>query len=167
MTKKAATKKSLTAKKHWRGSHDHEACVVAAMSAASSLCDKRRVRLTALRPRGLELIWASHKPIGANAILDILKSEHGSAQPPTVYRALDFLREQGLVHRIESLNAFIGCAEPDHSHSGMFLICDRCGDAVEMAGAGIDTAMRNSAKSRGFQIQSRTIEASGLCPGCQ
>ena len=167
MRKKTTTKNTVKANRNWRGSHDHNACVVHALSTASSLCDKRRVRLTALRRRVLELIWSSHKPIGAYALLDILKSEHSSAQPPTVYRALDFLKEQGLVHRIESLNAFIGCTEPYHSHSGMFFICDHCGDAVEMEGAGIDAAMQNTAEARGFQIQTRTIEASGLCPGCQ
>lgn len=166
MKKKVATKKEPHANRNWRGSHDHQACVVEALDVASSLCSQRGVRLTDIRRRVLELIWSSHRPVGAYAVLDILKSEHSSAQPPTVYRALDFLIEQGLVHRIESLNAFIGCADPDHVHSGMFLICDQCGDAVEMEGGGIDVAIQKSAKARGFQIQSRTIEASGLCPGC-
>ena len=89
--------------------HDHRKCVSEAMAVADELCAKRGARMTELRRRVLNLIWDSHAPVGAYAIMDMLKREGRNAMPPTVYRALDFLQEQGLIHRIASLNAFIGC----------------------------------------------------------
>src|SRR3954453_3718975 len=93
--------------------HDHADCVAAALGAAERLCARRGARLTELRRRVLELIWRSHEPIGAYALLDRLGRERGRVAPPTVYRALEFLIAHGLVHRIASLNAFIGCVHPD------------------------------------------------------
>ena len=112
------------------------------------------------------LVWENHRPAGAYALLDGLKPEHPSAAPPTVYRALEFLLDHGLVHRIQSLNAFVGCADPEHAHRGLFLICDACGDAVEIEDSEIDRAVAKSATQLGFTLKSRTIEATGLCRQC-
>ena len=91
--------------------HDHSRCVSHALAEAEAICARQGLRLTALRKRVLELVWASHKPLGAYDILGVLSDEDGRrAAPPTVYRALDFLLENGLVHRIASLNAFVGCS---------------------------------------------------------
>ena len=94
--------------------HDHRVCVKDALEQATAICAKRGARLTPIRRRVLELIWASHKPSGAYDILEALSQESRGKRiaPPTVYRALDFLLEQGLIHRLESLNAFIGCPHP-------------------------------------------------------
>ncbi len=103
------------------------------MSEADALCARQGLRLTALRRRVLELVWQSHKPLGAYDILAVLSEQDGRrAAPPTVYRALDFLLENGLVHRISSLNAFIGCNHPEHAHQGQFLICRECHAAIEL-----------------------------------
>lgn len=81
--------------------HDHSHCVHTALSEADTLCTQKGLRLTALRRRVLELVWQSHKPLGAYDILGVLSEQDGRrAAPPTVYRALDFLLENGLVHRI-------------------------------------------------------------------
>ena len=125
------------------------------------------VRLTPMRLRILELIWRSHKPIGAYALLDEIKLEHKSAAPPTVYRALDFLIEHGLVHRIQSLNAFVGCNDPGHVHSGIILICNDCGDALEMDDVKILETIASYTNDLGFQLLSQSIEATGICPGCR
>ena len=102
--------------------HDHSHCVHSALSEADVLCAQKGLRLTALRRRVLELVWQSHKPLGAYDILAVLSEQDGRrAAPPTVYRALDFLLDNGLVHRIASLNAFIGCSHPEHAHQGQFL----------------------------------------------
>jgi len=146
--------------------HDHDHCVEDALSAAETICQTGGARLTSLRHRVLELVWQSHRPVGAYAVLDQLKREHRSAAPPTVYRALEFLLEQGLVHRIQSLNAFVGCAHPDEVHRGFFLICTDCGDAMEVEDKGVDRAITRSAKGFGFEVQTCTIEAAGLCPEC-
>src|SRR5262245_4876474 len=110
-----------------RKGHDHDRCVTDALSAAEAVCARAGDRLTPLRRRVLELVWASHRPAGAYALLDRLREDGRGAAPPTVYRALDFLLERGLIHRIESLNAFVGCAHPGENHLVQFLICRSCG----------------------------------------
>ena len=147
--------------------HDHRRCVASALARASKLCARRGSRLTALRRQVLELVWQSHRPVGAYDILSRLARARGTVAPPTVYRALEFLRAQGLVHRIESLNAFIGCERPDERHSGQFLICRNCGRAAEMSDGRIDAAMRRSLSEAGFALERPTVEALGLCPDCQ
>jgi Fur family zinc uptake transcriptional regulator len=150
-----------------RSDHDHARCVSAALEAASRLCERDGQRLTPIRRRVLELVWSSHQPIGAYAILDRLKSGNRRAAPPTVYRALEFLLARGLVHRIESLNAFIGCPAPDGEHPVQFLICRNCGATAELDDRRVDAALAKSAAARGFAVERRVIELSGLCQHCQ
>lgn len=147
--------------------HNHQSCVADAVAAADTLCEAKGTRLTALRRRVLELVWSSHQPIGAYALLDALRKEDLASAPPTVYRALDFLLENGLVHRIESLNAFVGCAHPGDAHRGLFLICKSCRNAVEIDDARIARAIGNAAGDRGFAVQHATVEVTGTCPNCR
>ena len=147
--------------------HDHRHCVAQALGQAEAICQARHVRLTSLRRQVLELIWSSHAPVGAYDLLRRLSREHERAAPPTVYRALDFLLAQGLIHRIESLNAFVGCAQPATSHAGQFLICRDCGLAAELQDRGVDQAIDRGAAALGFVVESRTVELQGLCPGCR
>ncbi|ARU86544.1 Fur family transcriptional regulator [Pseudomonas sp. M30-35] len=148
--------------------HDHSHCVSHALAEAEHICLRQGTRLTALRKRVLELVWQSHKPLGAYDILGVLSDEDGRrAAPPTVYRALDFLLENGLVHRIASLNAFVGCNQPEHAHQGQFLICRDCHVAVEVEHEKISQAILHSAKSIGFTVESQTVEVVGLCAACR
>ena len=146
--------------------HDHVRCVADAMSDASRLCRARGARLTPLRARVLEIVWQQHKPTGAYDILAVLGSEGRSAAPPTVYRTLEFLLEQGLVHRLSSLNAYMGCSRPGHPGSGQFLICQSCGNAAELNDGGVERAISRSAASQGFAVHRHTVEISGICPEC-
>ncbi len=148
--------------------HDHSHCVSEALDAAEQLCARDGVRFTALRRRVLELVWQSHKPLGAYDVLDTLAREDGRrAAPPTVYRALDFLLEQGLVHRIASLNAFIGCSSPEHRHQGQFLICRLCHVAIELDQSVIHKAIADSARQVDFSVEGETVEITGLCAQCR
>jgi Fur family transcriptional regulator, zinc uptake regulator len=153
--------------------HDHAHCVADALSAADIVCSQRGTRLTELRRQVLTLIWESHAPIGAYELIDKLSrareadGEGGRVAPPTVYRALDFLIEQGLVHRIESRNAFVGCAQPEHPHRGYFLICEGCGTAHELEGGALDANLKARARDLDFDIRRITIEVAGRCPGCR
>ena len=156
--------------------HDHDACVSAALAAAERRCAARRARLTPLRRRVLELVWRSHRPVGAYAILEALAAQRDDGgpaavparpAPPTVYRALDFLLEHGLIHRIESHNAFIGCAAPTHRHGAQFLICTGCGIAAELDNPALDRAMQAAARRLGFTVAHATVEAAGLCSTCR
>lgn len=150
--------------------HDHGQCVEDALAAAEKLCRTRGVALTKLRRRVLELIWRRHGPVGAYDILDHLRRERRSAAPTSVYRALEFLLDAGLVHRIATLNAYIGCGDPlaidGTVHGGQFLICEECGAVAELEDAAIAGRIGASAGRLGFQVRRRTIEVTGLCPAC-
>lgn len=147
--------------------HDHGSCVKDALTRADALCAERGVRLTAQRARVLELVWSSHKPRGAYAILEDLSADGKRVAPLTVYRALDFLLEQGLIHRIESQNAFVGCPDPGTAHTGQFLVCSCCGNATELTDRGIAAAIAESAAAQGFTVQRQTVEVTGICPDCR
>lgn len=146
--------------------HDHDSCVSDAIATAERLCRERGLRFTALRRRVLTLVWDSHKPIGAYDILDKLGGEGKAAAPPTVYRALDFLIEAGLVHRLDSLNAFIGCPDPARSHAGQFLICRGCRTVVELDDPDIDDVVAKKAERLGFTETHQMLEVQGLCARC-
>ncbi|KMQ76809.1 Fur family transcriptional regulator [Marinobacter subterrani] len=147
--------------------HNHDACVSQALADARLICQQQSARLTPIRERVLELVWQSHKPLGAYDVLAELSSDGHNAAPPTVYRALDFLQQHGLVHRIASLNAFVGCTRPAESHTGMFLICRACGNVLELTAPALTSEVRKAAAGEGFRAESTTLEIAGLCPRCQ
>ena len=147
--------------------HDHADCMTAAIAAAERLCVRRGARLTEIRRRVLELVWRSHRPVGAYALMERLGRERGRVAPPTVYRALDFLMAHGLVHRIASRNAYIGCVHPDRDHIGQFLVCSDCGSAAELDDRRIDRAIRSGAEAAGFAVEHPVVELAGRCPQCR
>ncbi|MDR3515584.1 MAG: Fur family transcriptional regulator [Azospirillaceae bacterium] len=150
-----------------RADHDHRHCVDGALGRAERICALRGIRLTVLRRRVLELVWSSHRPRGAYAILDNLGEDGRKPAPLTVYRALDFLVGNGLVHRIESLNAYVGCPEPGSSHTGQFLVCEVCGTVVELNDQRVSAAIQDNAREHGFTVTRPMIEIRGRCPACQ
>ncbi len=147
--------------------HEHNDCLQSAIKTAKSHCEESGLRLTPLRQQVLELVWQSHEPVKAYDVLDKLKQDHSSSAPPTVYRALDFLQEQGLVHKIESLNAYMGCGNPEESHSGQFFICNDCGSVAELDDADISGLIQKKAKGFGFLINDEMIEIKGRCQECR
>ena len=147
--------------------HDHDHCLETALAVAQARCEASGGRLTPIRQRVLELIWAQHGPVKAYDLLDKLKAEHNAAAPPTVYRALDFLLAEGLIHRLESLNAFIGCGDPARPHPGQFLICRACQAVAELDDPQIGRLLEQKAAAVGFAIDNQTIELDGLCPACR
>lgn len=147
--------------------HDHGHCVNQALTKAEALCRQRGKRLTSLRRRVLELVWSNHQPVGAYALLERMRGESGQVAPTTVYRALDFLQDQGLVHRLASLNAFIGCAFPGARHTGQFLICTSCRELAELDDNLITSTLNASAEASGFTVSRSMVEIMGLCPNCR
>ncbi|MBT6275688.1 MAG: transcriptional repressor [Chromatiales bacterium] len=147
--------------------HDHRLCVDDALARAELICAERGARLTALRRQVLAIVWNSHRPIGAYDVLEQITTTGRRAAPPTVYRALDFLLEHALVHRLDSLNAFVGCAEPGHGGHGQFLLCRECGTAAEIGDENIHAAIDSAARQHGFSAQTHTVEIAGVCPNCQ
>lgn len=146
--------------------HDHGRCVHQAVEQAVALCAKRGSRLTELRRLVLELVWHSHAPIGAYQILEQLATDRGRVAPPTVYRALDFLSREGLVHRIESLNAYVGCSSPTLPHEAYFFICRACGDAAEFDDDELAATLMRCVRRASFQVETSKVELSGLCARC-
>ncbi len=134
--------------------------------AVEKACEERGLRLTPLRAQVLGLIAAAGKPVKAYDLLDSMKTKNGSSAPPTVYRALDFLLEQGFIHRLASVNAFVGCHHPQARHSVPFLICDNCQAAIELEDERIPRLLDSQAKSLGFVPRAQTLEVHGLCASC-
>ncbi len=157
------------------------------LDRAAARCTRRGAQLTELRRQVLRLVLEAEQPVGAYALLDRLKDLRGGAAPPTVYRALDFLLEQGLIHKVERLNAFLGCVDagqgghghdaPDkdgaaggegghHDHPHQFLICRRCGTTAEISDPAIMAALASASAGAGFTLHRATVEAEGVCAGC-
>lgn len=147
--------------------HDHNQCIRNAISTAEHLCIDRGVQLTPIRHKVLELIWNSHKAIKAYDLLDLIRPSNDAAKPATVYRALDFLLEQGLIHRVESLNAFVGCRSSGTQHDQLLLICAACHNVEERAASRVFLALAEEMQSALFNPQRKTIEIHGLCKSCR
>lgn len=140
--------------------HDHDHCVADAMKGAEIICEKAGARLTPVRRRVLEILLEGHRPMGAYDVLARLDAEGLGSKPPVAYRALGFLVDNGLAHRIERLNAFIACPRPTvDGHAPAFLICRGCGTVAEISATlpGIP---------EGFRVERTTLEAEGLCRSC-
>lgn len=136
------------------------------LAQAEALCREREVRLTAQRRTVLKLLCQAEKPLSAYELLDQMRDAVKNPAPPTVYRALDFLLEQGLVHKLESLHAFIGCTHPDHPHASQFLICDDCGEVAEVEDPGVASSLKAAGKAVGFRTRHRVVELLGTCAQC-
>lgn len=146
---------------------DFPAAVAALLDRADGICARRGARLTDLRRLVLGLILAAPAPVGAYDLLDRLRGHRRGAAPPTVYRALDFLMAQGLIHRVERLSAFVGCvAHDEHAHAAQFLICRDCGRVTELDDHGVTDALAEAAARAGFTIAGATVEAEGRCAVC-
>lgn len=145
--------------------HNHAQCVATALENARQVCAQRGAQLTPVRLRVLEILLETHSAMGAYDVLARLDAEGLGSKPPVAYRALSFLVEQGLVHRIERLNAFVACAHPGSHHDPAFMICRDCGIVAETQSA--QAALGRTARAAGFQIEQTVVEAEGLCPTCQ
>ncbi len=132
-----------------------------------ALCGERNVQLTALRRQVLSLLADSAAPLTAYALIDELATLQGrQVAPPTVYRTLDFLVENGFVIKIESRNAFAICDSPGHHHHGILLICTRCGVTDEVDDHDVDATLARRAAASGFRIEKQMIEMEGICGRC-
>tara|TARA_Y100000588_G_scaffold152097_1_gene166202 strand:+ start:37 stop:525 length:489 start_codon:yes stop_codon:yes gene_type:complete len=148
--------------------HDHTRCVDEAIAVAVQVCRLNKSRFTRLRRQVLELIWTSHQPVGAYSVLELMNAEgEGNVAPMTVYRAIDFLIENGLVHRIASRNAYVGCNHPEAPHTGHFLICRDCGQVAEIEEQAISNALVAGAERAGFDGVSSMVEIEGRCRDCR
>ena len=151
----------------FHGDHDHSHCQTQALEKAMEECQRRGLRLTKIRQQVLEIIWASHNPIGAYDVLQKLQEAGHKPAPPTAYRALDFLVSAKLIHRVESLNSYIGCPSPGSSHQCQFYICTECQHVAELNSLLITDAVTSGAEELGFTGVAPIIEVHGICNNCQ
>lgn len=134
---------------------------------AETLCLARGVRLTSQRRFVLEILARSAAPQSAYDILADLRRRWPGAAPPTVYRALEFLQGQGLVHRLATLQAYVACIHPDRPHGGQFLICSDCGRVEELEDAAVESSLEHAAQAAGFRPADEVVEVTGHCCHCQ
>jgi Fur family transcriptional regulator, zinc uptake regulator len=147
---------------HHQHAHDAKGFV----REVASACEMRGLRLTEIRMQVLDLIAQSDKPLKAYDLLDRLKTDRSNAAPPTVYRALDFLIENGFIHKLQSINAYVGCHHPSVVHQVPFLICDVCESADEICDERVSGLLTDQAKAHGFRTHSQTLEVHGVCKSC-
>jgi Fur family zinc uptake transcriptional regulator len=129
-------------------------------------CLQRGLRLTPLREQVLRLVVAAGQPIKAYDVLGRMIDANGDTAPPTAYRALDFLTEHGFIHRLASLNAYVGCSHPEHRHSVPFLVCEKCHRVIEIEDGRTSALLESLAAACGFQPREQTLEVYGECAGC-
>lgn len=137
------------------------------LDRASERCKARGAQLTPIRRDVLGLLHDTENGLKAYDLLARIKALRTNATPPTVYRALDFLIEQGLVHKIERLNQFVACRHESHQLPGLFLVCTGCGSVSELHDHGlIDTVQQQLARV-GHRFDCQEIELATRCPDCQ
>ena len=146
--------------------HDHRDCIRRVLDEAERRASNDKVNFTPVRRHTLEILLESHAAMPAYGLLKRLDADGFGSQPPVAYRALDFLMEQGFVHRVERLNAFVACMFPHEAHTPAFLICRNCRSVAETRVAPVPAALQQEARAAGFAIERSVMEAEGLCRDC-
>ncbi len=146
--------------------HDHAHCAAAVLARAEEQSRAEGVRLTPVRRRALEILLESHRAMGAYDVLERLSAEGFGKQPPVAYRALDFLVEQGLAHRVQRLNADAASLSAERDHSPAFLLWRSCEQVAEADSPELRATLSGLAASAGFDIERSTVELLGLCARC-
>jgi Fur family zinc uptake transcriptional regulator len=152
-----------------RHAQDHRRHAAEALARAERICRERGLRLTPIRRQALEALHGDHRPVGAYDLADRISPAGGRRLAPiSIYRALDFLVEQGFVHRLSSKNAYIACL---HGHGAgevvAFLICESCGGVDEDSSPAMKKAVAAIAETRQFSPSHQMVEIVGRCEHCR
>ncbi len=162
----AARRTERTAAAEAMRPHDHGDCIRRVLDEAERRAAEDKVNFTPVRRHALEILLESHAAMPAYGLLKRLEEDGFGSQPPVAYRALDFLIEQGFVHRVERLNAFVACMYPHEAHTPAFLVCRNCRSVAETCVSPTPAALRQEARAAGFAIERSMMEAEGLCRDC-
>lgn len=146
--------------------HDHHACTRNIVAHAEQVCARSGARLTEQRRDVLVCVAESHQAVGAYEIIERMASHGPRPAPITVYRALEFLQGQNLVHKIESRNAYVACAEHHDGAPAALLICETCGNVSEVLDRGAAAGIIDAARAQGFTVKHSVVELSGTCAHC-
>jgi Fur family zinc uptake transcriptional regulator len=148
--------------------HQHSISIDNAMQRAEEICLRHKVKFTKLRQNILKLIWGNKIPLKAYEILETLKINFPSAKPITIYRTLDFLLTNKLIHKLETQNSFIPCSHPQSTeHHCYFIVCLKCNKVVEGCEDDLLKAIFNSLGDRHFIPSKIVLEIQGVCIDCQ
>mgnify|MGYP001356518189 FL=1 len=145
---------------------NHKISIDEALKKAEIICNKKGVKLTKLRQKVLTLILKNHGYVKAYDLLNDLKKNYASAKPPTVYRSIDFLMEHGFIHKIQSLNAFVGCSHPEEHEDCYFLICKECKNIEECCSNTVKKVLTSTSGKNNFSPNQVTLEITGICQDC-
>lgn len=147
--------------------HNHASCTDDALGFADKQARDAGLRLTPVRRRTLEVLLENHRAMGAYDVLERLAEDGFGNQPPVAYRALDFLVQQGLAHKVRRLNAYAACMHPQTDHAPVFMICRKCNVVAESVACEVRGAIAAVAKQAGFALERANVEVLGVCPSCQ
>lgn len=134
---------------------------------AESLCAERGKRLTPIRRKVLELLLRHGRSLKAYELLDAMRAEHPGAAPPTVYRALDFLVDEGLIHRLDAVNAWSACHDAAGAPHDLLVVCTGCGAVAELSDPAMSRQLAERVSQTGFTLATHETEIRALCPQCQ
>lgn len=146
--------------------HNHAKCTAELLARAERICERRGSRLTGQRREILDCVAESHSAAGAYDIIERMAARGPRPAPITVYRALEFLLAHGLVHKIESRNAFVACSHAHEGELAALLICEHCGVVAELDAPQIFAGLAKAAAGQGFRPAGTVIEMTGACAAC-
>lgn len=147
--------------------HDHDRCAAQLMARAERACERHNARLTSLRREVLGAVGASHRAAGAYEIIERMARSGPRPAPISIYRALEFLGDLGLVHRIESRNAFVACSRLHEAGRAVLMVCEDCGTVDELEAASVFDGLDVLSSAEGFETRRAVIELSGRCGPCR
>jgi Fur family zinc uptake transcriptional regulator len=145
---------------------DHNKCVSDSFEQAKEICNKNGLRFTDLRQKIFSIILQNHQPSKAYDVLGILQKEDFSAKPATIYRALDFLLECGLIHKLHISNSYVVCSHPLRHNRCFFLICNKCDEAQECCDKGLSVELDKIGSKNNFHVEYVAVEIRGICNSC-
>lgn len=136
------------------------------LDTARDLCESRGKRLTPIRRKVLEILLLQGRSVKAYELLDLIRDSRQNAAPPTVYRALDFLVEEGLVHRLDAINAWAACHDAGGDPHDLLVVCTRCGAVAELSDPALTRRLAGKVAQAGFRLSGHETELRGLCAAC-
>lgn len=140
--------------------------IAAQLDTAHALCESRGKRLTPIRRRVLAILLEEKRSLKAYELLELIRDVQHGAAPPTVYRALDFLVEEGLVHRIDAINAWTACSDAGGAPHDLLVVCTGCGSVAELSDPGLTRRLADKVAQAGFRLSGHETELRGLCATC-
>jgi len=141
--------------------------VAARLATADALCARRGRRLTPIRRKVLELLLRHGRSLKAYELLDEMRAVHPGSAPPTVYRALDFLLAEGLIHRLDAVNAWTACQDVEGQHHDLLVVCTCCGKVAEVSDPALSRQLAERVAQTGYRLAAHETELRALCPVCQ